>query len=103
MNNYDRAKARVQETPELQPHTDIIVEYDWNDSDHYHWVETAPIAEILRWAEEIRENEQNEQQAISQYASALGRRGGRSTSEAKRAASRENGKRGGRPKKPTDT
>lgn len=33
------------------------------------------------------------------WMSELGRQGGRATSEAKRAASRENGKKGGRPKK----
>jgi hypothetical protein len=39
----------------------------------------------------------------SAAASTLGRRGGQSTSEAKRAAVRENGKKGGRPKKNTVT
>lgn len=37
--------------------------------------------------------------AVSQAAAALGRKGGSATSEAKAAASRENGKRGGRPRK----
>ena len=36
-------------------------------------------------------------------AAALGRKGGSAKSEAKSASSRENGKRGGRPKKATDT
>lgn len=35
-------------------------------------------------------------------AAALGRKGGQSTSEAKRAAVRENGKKGGRPRKQAD-
>jgi len=35
-------------------------------------------------------------------AAALGRKGGQSKSEAKKAASRENGKKGGRPKKEKD-
>lgn len=38
---------------------------------------------------------------INPYARALGRSGGSSTSQAKRQASRENGKRGGRPRKNT--
>lgn len=38
---------------------------------------------------------------ISAAAAALGRKGGQSTSEAKQAAARANGKRGGRPKKIT--
>lgn len=53
----ERARARVQNTPELQPYADII-EYDWNDTGHYHWVATAPVAEILKWAEGIRADEQ---------------------------------------------
>lgn len=40
----------------------------------------------------------NTDKAISQAAAALGRKGGKSTSESKRVAARENGKRGGRPK-----
>lgn len=35
----------------------------------------------------------------SQIAAIIGRRGGQATSEAKSAAARENGKRGGRPRK----
>jgi general stress protein YciG len=35
---------------------------------------------------------------ISETAAAMGRKGGQSTSEAKRQAVRENGKKGGRPK-----
>lgn len=37
--------------------------------------------------------------SLSSAAAALGRKGGASTSDAKRAAVRENGKKGGRPKK----
>jgi hypothetical protein len=37
--------------------------------------------------------------SVSEIAAALGRRGGSATSEAKRRASRENGKKGGRPRK----
>lgn len=39
---------------------------------------------------------------MNRAAQALGRLGGRKTSEAKAAAARENGKRGGRPKKKTN-
>ena len=38
----------------------------------------------------------------NQAAAELGRKGGQSTSEAKRAAVRENGKKGGRPRKQAD-
>lgn len=37
--------------------------------------------------------------AVSRYLAAIGKTGGERTSPAKAAASRENGKRGGRPKK----
>jgi len=37
---------------------------------------------------------------ISQAAAAMGRKGGASTSQAKKAAAWANGKKGGRPKKP---
>lgn len=41
----------------------------------------------------------NENEIIKQYLAAIGRKGGESKSEAKAAASRENGKKGGRPRK----
>ena len=44
-----------------------------------------------------------EQSLIGSFAAAaLGRKGGQSTSDAKRAASRANGKKGGRPRKSTE-
>lgn len=42
--------------------------------------------------------ELRDEYAVSQAAAALGRKGGKSTSDAKRAAARENGKRGGAPR-----
>lgn len=54
---YDRAVARVDATPELAPYRDLLVEYDWNELDHYDWVATAPVAELVDWAETVRENE----------------------------------------------
>lgn len=40
-----------------------------------------------------------DKKAVSKYLAKIGRKGGRSRSEAKAAAARENGKRGGRPNK----
>jgi len=40
-----------------------------------------------------------EKAALAKYLAKLGKKGGESTSEAKQAASRTNGKKGGRPKK----
>lgn len=45
------------------------------------------------------EAERDEQEAVAAAAAALGRIGGQSTSAAKATAARENGKRGGRPRK----
>jgi hypothetical protein len=41
------------------------------------------------------------QSVLSDYFKMIGRKGGRAKSELKAAAVRENGKRGGRPRKPT--
>ena len=50
-------------------------------------------------ARDARQKADDLKPALSQYAAALGRKGGASTSPAKRAASAANGKRGGRPRK----
>ncbi len=45
------ARERVSATPELAAHQDIIF-YDWSNWDeHMTWIATAPIAEIVSWAE----------------------------------------------------
>ena len=50
---YDRAKARVDASPELSAHSDTIL-YDWPEGDeHFTWVATAPINKIVDWAETI--------------------------------------------------
>jgi hypothetical protein len=58
------------------------------------------------WPEDVRDDDEDGQRLLSEIrneriaaAVMLGRRGGKSTSAAKRTASRENGKRGGRPRK----
>jgi hypothetical protein len=59
-NNYPRyelwsaANERVTNSPELAPHRFYLMEYEWdNDTDHLRWVLTAPVAEIVSWAESI--------------------------------------------------
>ncbi|NLD44896.1 MAG: hypothetical protein GX657_15550 [Chloroflexi bacterium] len=55
---HDRAIARVNATPELEPYRDLFIEYDWpNQDEHYGWVATAPVAELIDWAKQIREDE----------------------------------------------
>jgi hypothetical protein len=61
MSHYNAisAQQRVNQSIELRPFYDIIVEYDWpNIQDHIDWVCTAPIADILEWAQDIRKDEQ---------------------------------------------
>jgi hypothetical protein len=45
------AIARISDTPELQPYREFILD-DWADPDHYYWVASAPLQEVLSWAEE---------------------------------------------------
>lgn len=53
---YDDAKARVEAEPELEAHRDIIILYDWPEGEeHWEWVCTAPVAEIVGWAEVVGE------------------------------------------------
>jgi len=53
MENELRAHARVNETPELAAHRDTIFG-DWpNLDEHLEWVVTAPVAEIVDWAETV--------------------------------------------------
>ena len=54
---YDRASQRVNETPALLPFRDICL-YDWPEGDdHFEWIATGVIAEIVSWAEAIRSGE----------------------------------------------
>ena len=48
---YDRAAARVDASPALCPHRDVILA-DWPQGDeHWRWVATATEREILDWVE----------------------------------------------------
>jgi len=50
----EKAQKRVGETPELKAHEYMLLEYDWpNDTEHWWWVATRPIAEIIDWAETV--------------------------------------------------
>lgn len=47
---YEDANARVESTPELAAHADTIL-YDWPEgAEHWEWVCTAPVADIVDWA-----------------------------------------------------
>lgn len=52
--NEQTARQRVKETPELQRYEDTIF-YDWpNWDEHLDWIATAPIQEIVDWAESVK-------------------------------------------------
>ncbi len=47
------AKARVSTSPQLVPHAATIFA-DWNEGDeHWRWIASAPVAEIVAWAEVV--------------------------------------------------
>ena len=54
---YDAAVARIDATPELEQYRHVLL-YDWLEgAEHWAWVATAPLAEIVTWCESIVEDE----------------------------------------------
>ncbi len=51
---FDLAKRRVDGTPALKPYTDLLLEYFWREADHYAWVASAPLHELLSWCRTAR-------------------------------------------------
>lgn len=48
-----QAQERVNSNPQLKAHKSTIM-YEWNEGDeHWQWVATAPVAEIVDWAETV--------------------------------------------------
>ena len=48
-----RARRRVLDTPELAAHESVIMA-DWTEGDeHWQWIATATIDEIVSWAEHV--------------------------------------------------
>lgn len=51
---FDRARRRVNETPELDARRHVILLEEWpNDLDHWEWVTTAEVSEIVAWADAV--------------------------------------------------
>lgn len=89
MSHEKQARERVANDAALAAHAETIF-YDWPEGDeHLEWIATAPISEIVDWAETV------EAFGDSRAASSLGRR----TSKRKADAARANGRKGGRPRK----
>jgi len=52
------AAQRIHDNPELEEYRDLLIENLWDNQDeHLDWVATAPISEIVAWAEDIRQDE----------------------------------------------
>lgn len=49
---HERAHKRVANTPELTSYTSTIL-YDYHEEDHWEWVATAPVSEIVDWAKTV--------------------------------------------------
>lgn len=54
-----RAEARVCASPALRPYADIILEAARGNEADEQWVATASEAEILSWAEDLRDSERD--------------------------------------------
>lgn len=61
MDYAELAENRVIASPELSPFHDLLIEHDWPDQeDHWRWVATTPITDLVAWAEDIRRDEADE-------------------------------------------
>lgn len=93
MSTEQQARQRVEASEALKAHKESIF-YDWpNWDEHLEWIVSAPESEIIDWAKSI------EGFAGEKGASEFHKKGGSTTSDAKAAASRANGHKGGRPRK----
>ena len=53
MSAYERAAARIDATPELEPYRDTILG-DWREGEgYYRWAATCDLSELVSWAESV--------------------------------------------------
>lgn len=51
---YEQARRRVNETPALDERRDVVLYEEWaNDLEHWEWVTTAEVSEIVAWADAV--------------------------------------------------
>ena len=55
-SGYDNAKDRVRRSSELGKYAKIIMQPEFDSADHWDWVSTASIGEIVNWAKSIARN-----------------------------------------------
>jgi hypothetical protein len=54
-----RAELRVRTSPALRPYADVILDAARGNEADEQWVATAPEAEIVAWAEDLRDGERD--------------------------------------------
>jgi len=53
MSPFERAKRRVEASPDLALHHYLLLDYKWPEGDrHYEWVATADESVLLSWVED---------------------------------------------------
>jgi len=69
MKDYKPAAIkRIDNTPELSAHKAILLTAHFFTLDeHYEWVATAPVADIVEWAIEVEEEEEEQEAAYYAY------------------------------------
>jgi hypothetical protein len=48
-NWYCKARDRVEASPSLREYYYELLEYPWDEPEHFQWVATASLTEILEW------------------------------------------------------
>lgn len=64
---YYRAIARVEADPTLAGLADILLAAWPDDDEHFRWVATAPLADLVAWADQIRKAEAKAAQGATSY------------------------------------
>ena len=58
---YNAAKARIDETPELEAHRSTIM-YDWQETgEHWAWIATASTKDIVDWAQMVESAQEDDE------------------------------------------
>lgn len=60
MDYAERAENRVIASRPLSPYHDLLIGRDWpNHDEHWKWVATASIEDLIAWAKNIRADEED--------------------------------------------
>ncbi len=56
MDACDLALRRIKDTPQLQPYRDLILYGCPEGDERWAWIATAPLSDVLAWAQGLQEN-----------------------------------------------